>query len=107
MHAVSKALIGRELFWHALRENLKWHFNENLATYQSLFADFIERSEWSEIIAECDPDYMPLNGESHGLRNIHIFALANILHRPIILLDSISGMQSSGDYSGNYCISVS
>lgn len=100
VHAVSKALIGRELFWHALRENLKAHFSENLAKYQTLFSDFIELAEWSDIIAECDPDYIPLNGESLGLRNIHIFALANILHRPLILLDSISGMQSCGDYSG-------
>lgn len=37
-----------------------------------------------------------------GLRNIHIFGLANVLHRPIILLDSLSGMRSSGDYSATF-----
>ena len=100
VHALSKALIGRELFWHALRTNLKTHFQANQATYKSLFMDFIDKDEWHDIIEECDPDYIPSFGEPVGLRNIHIFGLANVLHRPIILLDSISGIQSSGDYTG-------
>lgn len=32
VHAISRALIGRELFWHALRINLKQHFLTNLNT---------------------------------------------------------------------------
>ena len=100
VHAVSRALIGRELFWHALRENLQEHFKQRLEDYKALrLSDFI--SDWSEIIAECDPLYVPVEGEQLGLRNIHIFGLANVLHRPIILLDSIMGIQSSGDYTGN------
>ena len=62
--------------------------------------DFIDTDEWSLIIKECEPDFVPSGTEATGLRNIHIFGLANVLHRPIILLDSIAGMQSSGDYSG-------
>lgn len=100
VHAVSRALIGRELFWHALRENLKMHFSERLETYQELFMDFIDKAEWDDIIAECDPAYMPSGGEPLGLRNIHIFGLANVLRRPIVLLDSLIGIQSSGDYTG-------
>ena len=99
VHAVSRALIGRVLFWHALRENLKDHITNNLDRYKALFSDFVQDGEWRHIIEECDPKYQPLDG-SMGLGNIHIFGLANVLRRPIILLDSLSGIQSSGDYSG-------
>ncbi|XP_060561991.1 deubiquitinating protein VCPIP1-like isoform X2 [Ruditapes philippinarum] len=100
VHAISRALVGRELFWHALRVNLKHHMTVCLDKYKELFKDFVDIDEWDAIIEECDPYYLPPEGEAHGLRNIHIFGLANVLHRPIILLDSKSGMSSSGDYSG-------
>ncbi|XP_055722956.1 deubiquitinating protein VCPIP1 [Salvelinus fontinalis] len=102
VHAVSRALVGRELFWHALRENLKQHFKQNLDRYKALFQDFIDAAEWEDIINECDPLFIPPEGVPLGLRNIHIFGLANVLHRPIILLDSLSGMRSSGDYSASF-----
>lgn len=102
VHAISRALVGRELFWHALRANLKRHMAENIDNYKRLFKDFVDQDEWDAIIDECDPYYIPPEGEALGLRNIHIFGLANVLHRPIILLDSISGLSSSGDYSGKY-----
>ncbi|KAM4687953.1 deubiquitinating protein VCPIP1 [Discoglossus pictus] len=102
VHAVSRALVGRELFWHALRENLKKHLKENLDRYKALFHDFIDVAEWEDIINECDPLFIPPEGVPLGLRNIHIFGLANVLHRPIVLLDSLSGMRSSGDYSATF-----
>ncbi|XP_051879716.1 deubiquitinating protein VCPIP1 isoform X1 [Pristis pectinata] len=102
VHAVSRALVGRELFWHALRENLKLHFKMNLDRYKALFHDFIDAAEWEDIINECDPLFVPPEGVPLGLRNIHIFGLANVLHRPIILLDSLSGMRSCGDYSATF-----
>ncbi|KAE8598926.1 hypothetical protein XENTR_v10016992 [Xenopus tropicalis] len=102
VHAVSRALVGRELFWHALRENLKKHLKENLDRYKALFHDFIDAAEWEDIINECDPLFVPPEGVPLGLRNIHIFGLANVLHRPVILLDSLSGMRSSGDYSATF-----
>ena len=55
VHAVSRALVGREIFWHALRENLKQHFRSNLGRYQELLSDFVDLDEWDDIIAECDP----------------------------------------------------
>ncbi|XP_025080407.1 deubiquitinating protein VCIP135-like isoform X2 [Pomacea canaliculata] len=100
VHAVSRALVGRELFWHALRLNLMHHLQDNLEKYELLFENFVDKDEWKEIIEECDPNFMPKDHEPAGLRNIHIFGLANVLKRPIILLDTLGGMQSSGDYSG-------
>lgn len=102
VHAVSRALVGRELFWHALRLNLADHFKTNVDRYKEHFRDFIDTDEWDSIIEECDPDFIPCDGEPLGLRNIHVFGLANVLHRPVILLDSYKGMQSSGDYSGTF-----
>jgi len=100
VHAISRALVGRELFWHALRTNLKHHMVQNLDGYKDLFKEFVDKDEWEAIVDECDPYYVPPEGEALGLRNIHIFGLANVLHRPIILLDSKSGLTSSADYSG-------
>ena len=102
VHAVSRALVGWELFWHALRENLKGHFCMYLDKYQATLKEFVDEDEWKDIRDECDPDFVPADGEQLGLRNIHIFGLANVLCRPIILLDSQSGLQSSADYSGMY-----
>ena len=67
-----------------------------------MFKDFIEDSEWGDIIEESDPEYIPKHGEALGLRNIHIFGLANVLKRPIILLDCQEGMESKGDYCGTF-----
>ncbi|XP_055940238.1 deubiquitinating protein VCPIP1-like isoform X2 [Argiope bruennichi] len=99
VHAISRALVGRELFWHPLRCCLKKHFETNLDKYKELFKDFIDTEEWQSIIDECDPEFKPPEGELHGLRNIHIFGLANVLKRPIILLDSLECMKKCGDYS--------
>uniref|UniRef100_A0A1B6F1W1 OTU domain-containing protein n=1 Tax=Cuerna arida TaxID=1464854 RepID=A0A1B6F1W1_9HEMI len=98
VHAVSRALVGRELFWHPLRVHLQQHFKDNLDTYKELLGDFINGSEWPCIIAECDPDFVPADGIV-GLRPIHVFGLANILRRPILLLDSVAGMNTSADYA--------
>ncbi|XP_038622455.1 deubiquitinating protein VCPIP1 [Tachyglossus aculeatus] len=102
VHAVSRALVGRELFWHALRENLKRHFQQHLARYRALFRDFIAAAEWEDIVSECDPGFVPPEGVPLGLRNVHVFGLANVLRRPIVLLDSLSGMRSSADYSATF-----
>jgi deubiquitinating protein VCIP135 len=100
VHAVSRCLIGRELFWHSLRSQLQQHLRENLQQYKAHFKEFIEDDEWEEIIDEAGPDYIPPDDRGMGLRNIHIFGLANVLHRPIVLLDSLDGMSSCADYSG-------
>ena len=91
VHAISRCLIGRELFWHSLRLQLHRHLRENLQKYRDTFKDFIEDNEWEDIIDEAAPDYQPPDNRGMGLCNIHVFGLANVLHRPIILLDSLDG----------------
>lgn len=100
VHAISRCLVGRELFWHALRSNLHSHLSSNLERYQNLFKEFYSAEEWEGLVAEAGPDWKPPVGQTLGLCNIHVYGLANVLRRPIILLDSLLGMQSSGDYSG-------
>ncbi|XP_032810520.2 deubiquitinating protein VCPIP1-like [Petromyzon marinus] len=102
VHAISRALVGRELFWHALRTALRAHLAEERDTYRALLADFLVDDEWDEIVRESEPDYRPLRGTLHGLRNVHLLGLSSVLRRPIILLDSDGGMASSGDYAGTF-----
>ena len=109
VHAVSRALVGRELFWHPLQVGLRRHLEQNVDRYKSLFADFItEESEWKQIIEESDPSYVPAASkdadasEIQGLGTVHIQALANLLHRPIIVLDAPEGIASFGYYSCVY-----
>ena len=100
VHAVSRCLVGRELFWHALRTGLQAHLRGHLERYKEMFKDFYSTEDWPDITAEAGADFQPPEGQELGLRNIHIFGLANVLRTPIILLDNLSGMKSSGDYSG-------
>ena len=81
---------------------MKAHLLERAADYKALLGDFMvgDSAEWQDIVDECDVDFIPRDGEALGMRNIHIFGLANVLKRPIILLDSLSGLQSCADYSG-------
>ncbi|XP_061418463.1 deubiquitinating protein VCPIP1-like isoform X2 [Lethenteron reissneri] len=102
VHAISRALVGRELFWHALRTALRAHLEEERDTYRTLLADFLVDDEWDEIVRESEPDYRPPRGTLHGLRNVHLLGLSSVLRRPIILLDSDGGMASSGDYAGTF-----
>lgn len=104
VHAISRALVGRELFYYPLRLNLMCHLRDNLERYKELFKNFVDVDEWEDIISECHPNFIPKEGELAGLRNIHIFGLANVLKRPIILLDNPKGIESSGDYSGELSV---
>jgi len=53
-----------------------------------MFRDFHDEADFQSIIKEADPDAATGTDFTAGLGNIHIFALSNILKRPIMLLDS-------------------
>ena len=61
-----------------------------------------DEHEWDTIIQESRPDYTPPDDQTSGLRNIHIFALSNILRRPIILLDKLTHIINAGDYAATF-----
>ena len=50
VHAISRALVGSELFWHPLRVNLRFHLKCNHSRYRSLLSDFISEDEWDKMI---------------------------------------------------------
>jgi len=65
--------------------------------------NFIFEEEWDTIVEERDSDSQPKDmGKPLGLSNIHVFGLARIHHRPIILLNSLQSIKSFGDYAGNF-----
>merc|ERR1711962_602075 len=101
VHAISRCLTGTQLFWHPLREELHRHLRSNLTKYQQLLGAYITECEWPLIVEEADPYYLS-DGAPLGLRNVHVFALANILKRPIILLDSPDCMDNAGDFSATF-----
>ncbi|KAK7944273.1 hypothetical protein WMY93_000001, partial [Mugilogobius chulae] len=82
VHAVSRALVGRELFWHALRENLKHNFKQNLDRYKALFQDFIDAAEWRILSTSATRSLCRLKA-----------------HHPAGLSER---MRSSGDYSATF-----
>lgn len=106
VHAVSRCLVGRELFWHALRTNIYNHMKTHRDRYEAVYSNFFDSSdgEWERIVAEAHPDYRPPanSTDGHGLCVIHIFALANVLRRPILLLDGMEGLKSKCEYTGTY-----
>lgn len=100
VHAVSRCLTGLELLWHCLRMSLKRHIATNLEQYATLFNGFFDDTEWIDIIEECDVNYQPPFEEMHGLRLVHVFALANMLGRVIILFDSLTELHKCGGSAG-------
>lgn len=102
VHAISKCIAGREFFWHALRVRLHEHLNLQRDGYLALLSEFVPTDDWDLIVKEATPDYTPPHGDVLGLSKVHIFALAQVLYRPIILLDNLKGVLSSGDYASIY-----
>lgn len=92
VHALSRCLTGRELFWHALRLALHRELSDRRDDYLAALAGFIVDDEWPTIVAEAHPDYVPPADEMLGLRPVHVFGLANVLHRPVVLVDSLERM---------------
>ena len=70
-------------------------------SYKELLGAYITEAEWPLIVEEADPYYLS-DGATLGLRNVHVFALANIVKRPIILLDSPDCMDNAGDFSATF-----
>lgn len=99
LHAISRCLVGREIFSDALIKNMNRDMWQRITEYQEIMGEhFCSEHEFLQSIHEVSDDYKPENGGERGLTFVHIFVLAHIFRRPIILLDA--DMQSNGDYTG-------
>lgn len=56
-YAVSRALVGREIFWHPLTVCLRRSLIEDKQKYSNILGDFFTKDDWNEIINQCDMDY--------------------------------------------------
>ena len=99
-HAISCCLVGREFLYDGLRSTLHNELTENKDFYMklgefSLYED--KEEEYQRVILAAAPTHGLKVGVDKYLHQIHLFAFANLLRRPIFLIDS---MENNNDYSG-------
>jgi len=97
-HAVSRALVGFEVFYDCLRASMVKELTEHSQWYKEhdyggvVSDDETWAVEWQRILLAAQPTHGARVGEDKYLGGIHILALANILRRPIIVLDTPDNM---------------
>jgi hypothetical protein len=102
-HAISTCLIGNELLFDGLRAcllkelvvNEDW-YRKNTDVGRTTESDVSWYREWMRICSEAAPTRGDVVGPDKYLGDIHILAFANLLGRPILLLDSIEKMMIAG-----------
>ncbi|XP_065072259.1 deubiquitinating protein VCPIP1-like [Rhopilema esculentum] len=99
VHAISRCLVGREIYWHALMVEMQRNLKQNKQLYQKKLHEFYSPDSFNQYIKEADPDYKPPPDTELGLSDLHIFALANILHRPIFLFDGEKKIQKESKFA--------
>lgn len=102
-HSLSRAMVGYEVFYDALRASLVKELTENSEWYKENLPERkdaetrLEDEEWERVWQSVVDAARPTHGATVGsekhLHGIHILALANLLKRPILLLDSPSKMR--------------
>lgn len=102
-HAISMALVGSETLFDLLRHGLynelknneEWYY-ENTDIGRTSF----DREAWAKSFRKILSEAAPTRGQKVGrdkfLGDIHILGLANLLGRPILLLDEFSQMVEPG-----------
>lgn len=98
-YAVSRCLVGKEILFDALRQSLVFELQQNVAFYKKIFQQGMNEETWEEhwkkILHEASP--------THGERTLdkwlgpgeHLLGMANVLKRPILLLDGKMDQQSN------------
>ena len=99
VHAISRCLVGREVYWHALMVEMQRNLKQNKHLYEKELHEFYSPDNFNQCIEEADPDYKPPPDTELGLSDLHIFALANILHRPIFLFDGENKIQRESKFA--------
>eukprot|EP01102_Stenamoeba_stenopodia_P019458 TRINITY_DN7357_c0_g1_i1.p1 TRINITY_DN7357_c0_g1~~TRINITY_DN7357_c0_g1_i1.p1 ORF type:complete len:707 (+),score=140.41 TRINITY_DN7357_c0_g1_i1:242-2362(+) len=79
LNAVSRAIFGVEVYWELLRALVVEELKNNFDWYKE--STEIEKDEWDKALAEATKSGNYLNFQ-------HVFALSNVIRRPIILYAS-------------------
>ena len=94
-HAVSRSLMGKEIFYDALRLSLQGELEAHAGWYAEHLntgALWMGEEEWAARWKSLCEAAAPTHGErTHRyLENEHILGLANVLGRPVLLLDNLT-----------------
>ena len=87
-HSISRAISGVEVFFHVLRTELLAELRENVEFYRdrSIESGFYTEDEWERDLESAGPSQMGQAGM--WMSGMHIFGMANVLRRPIFLVDA-------------------
>ncbi|GBG29530.1 Tumor necrosis factor alpha-induced protein 3 [Hondaea fermentalgiana] len=103
-HAISRCLVGKEVLYDALRLALTHELREHAAFYREILGAGMDEETfatfWLGIIDEAKPVHGALTGRWLGPE--HILGLANVLRRPILLLDCPKLMAQDDNRCGLY-----
>lgn len=94
-HALSRCLVGKEILYDALRLELQEELREHEAFYKGFWEQGMDADELDSWFQGLVDEAAPTHGVPTGrwLGPEHIFAFANLLQRPILLLDTPEEMQ--------------
>eukprot|EP00658_Telonema_sp_P-2_P028516 TRINITY_DN2183_c0_g1_i12.p1 TRINITY_DN2183_c0_g1~~TRINITY_DN2183_c0_g1_i12.p1 ORF type:complete len:832 (-),score=225.33 TRINITY_DN2183_c0_g1_i12:357-2852(-) len=106
-HAVSKAVIGTELLYHALRLEIQAELRNNVEWYQKHVFPFYDSESATMILMEAAEQAVPKDDVAPDTFQMaeylgppHIHAIANVLRRPVVLLAAKNMWE--GSLSGVY-----
>ena len=90
-HSVSRAMTGLEVFFHVLCTELHAELSSNAEFYRdgSIASGFYTQEDWTRDLESAGPSQMGQAGM--WMSGMHIFGMANVLRRPIFLVDARAG----------------
>ena len=94
-----RGLSGKEIFYDCLRANLQSELQSHEDFYRASLPYVLDDEDWSRQFnmwcTAAAPTHGDTVGEAKWLEGIHILGLANVLKRPILLLDRWNCMQDN------------
>ena len=87
-HSLSRAISGVEVFFHVLRAELLAELQGNVEFYKnrSIESGFYTEDDWARDLESAGPSQAGQAGM--WMSGMHIFGMANVLRRPIFLVDA-------------------
>lgn len=103
-YAVSRCLIGKEILYDVLREALHGELVSNEPFYQQMFGGEMSDETWRNHFEEVCIEALPTRGGRTGRwlgPGEHLVGMANVLARPILLVDHIAKL--TNEFDGQSC----